>query len=94
MRGATRLRLNPFLPAWLPDLMRDLHIGKHRLDIRFWGDGEETAFQAIKGDPERIERCAGAAKVAACRYLASQRQERPAPSAARTIDPALTRTLS
>jgi hypothetical protein len=94
----SKLYVDPFLPAWLPDLtVRDLRIGKHKLDIRFWREGEETAFQVIEGDPEVVERCEIAAKVeewrTAC-YLASQGQERPAPSTARTVDPARTRTLS
>ena len=93
-----KLYVDPFLPAWLPDLtVRDLHIGKHKLDIRFWREGEQAAFEVIKGDPNLVERCDVAAKTeewwTAC-GLASQRQQRPAPSTAGTIDPALTRTLS
>jgi hypothetical protein len=60
-----KLNVDPFLPAWLPDLtVRDLHIGKHKLDIRFWREGEETAFQVVKGDPALVERCDIASKVA------------------------------
>jgi glycogen debranching enzyme len=60
-----RLYVDPFLPDWLPDLtVRDLRIGKHNLDIRFWREGEETAFQVIKGDPELVERCDIASKAA------------------------------
>jgi glycogen debranching enzyme len=95
-----KLYVDPFLPAWLPDLtVRDLHIGKHKLDIRFWREGEETAFQVIKGDPKLVERCDVAAKAEEWRtgcYLtqASQRPARQGPGTARTVDPALTRTLS
>jgi glycogen debranching enzyme len=60
-----KLYIDPFLPAWLPDLtVRDLHIGKHKLDIRFWREGEETAFQVVKGDPNLVERCDIASKAA------------------------------
>ena len=46
-----KLYVDPSLPAWLPDLtVRDLRIGKHKLDIRFWREGEQTAFEVIKGD--------------------------------------------
>jgi glycogen debranching enzyme len=52
-----RLYIDPFLPRWLPDLtLRDLRLGKHKLDIRFLREGEQTAFQVIKGDPELVER--------------------------------------
>jgi glycogen debranching enzyme len=52
-----KLYVDPSLPAWLPDLtMRDLRIGKQKLDIRFWREGEETAFDVIQGDPNLVER--------------------------------------
>jgi hypothetical protein len=52
------LYVDPLLPAWLPDLtVRDLRIGKHKLDIRFWTEDGETAFEVIKGDPKLVERC-------------------------------------
>jgi hypothetical protein len=45
-------------PTWVPDLtVRDLRIGKHKLDIRFWREEEQTAFEVIKGDPKLVERC-------------------------------------
>jgi len=34
----------------------DLRIGKHMLDIRFWREGEQTAFEVIKGDRKLVER--------------------------------------
>jgi hypothetical protein len=37
--------------------MRDLRIGKHKLDIRFWTKGGQTEFEVIKGDPGVVERC-------------------------------------
>ena len=52
-----KLYVNPYLPAWLPDLtIHDLRIGKHMLDIRFWREGEDTAFDVIKGDRKLVER--------------------------------------
>src|SRR5215813_10565206 len=52
-----KLYVDPCLPAWLPDLMvHDLRIGKHILDIRFWREGEQTAFDVIKGDRNLVER--------------------------------------
>jgi hypothetical protein len=56
------------LPAWLPDLtVRNLHIGKHKLDIHFWRAAECTAFEVIKGDPKLVERCELATKAAQLR---------------------------
>ena len=53
-----KLYVDPSLPAWLPDLtVCDLRIGKHKLDIRFWREGEETAFDVTQGDSNMVERC-------------------------------------
>jgi glycogen debranching enzyme len=52
-----RLCIDPLLPAWLPDLtVYDLRVGKHRFDIRFWRDGDETRFEVLKGDPAAVVR--------------------------------------
>jgi hypothetical protein len=51
--------------VWLA--VYDLHIGKHKLDIRFWREGEETAFEVIKGDPKLVERCDCVSKIAQLR---------------------------
>jgi hypothetical protein len=52
-----KLYIDPSLPRWLPDLtVYDLRVGKHRLDISFWREGEETEFEVIRGDPEAVER--------------------------------------
>jgi hypothetical protein len=49
--------VDPYLPTWLPDLaVHDLRIGKHMLDIPFRREGEQTAFDVIKGDRELVER--------------------------------------
>ena len=63
-----KLYVDPSLPQWLPDLaVYDLHLGKHKLDIRFWREGEDTAFEVIKGDPKLVERCDMASKIAQLR---------------------------
>jgi glycogen debranching enzyme len=63
-----RLYVDPSLPKWLPDLaVYDLHLGRHKLDIRFWREGEDTAFEVVKGDPKLVERCDIASKVAQLR---------------------------
>jgi glycogen debranching enzyme len=52
-----KLYVDPSLPEWLPDLtVLDLRVGKHRFDIRFWRDGEETQFEVLQGDPKAVER--------------------------------------
>lgn len=52
-----KLYIDPLLPAWLPDLtLYGIHAGKHRLDIKFWREGEETEFKVIRGDPNVVER--------------------------------------
>jgi glycogen debranching enzyme len=63
-----KLYIDPSLPYWLPDLaVHDIRLGKHKLDIRFWRKGEETAFEVIKGDPKLVERCDIASKIAQLR---------------------------
>jgi len=63
-----KLYIDPSLPKWLPDLaVYDLHLGKHKLDIRFWREGEDTAFEVIKGDPKLVERCDMVSKIAQLR---------------------------
>jgi glycogen debranching enzyme len=66
-----KLYVDPALPAWLPDLtVQNLSVGKHKLDIRFWCEGEQTAFEVIKGDPTLVERCDIVSKVAQLRTSA------------------------
>jgi hypothetical protein len=43
--------------------VHDLRIGKHMLDIRFWREGEQTAFDVIKGDRKLVERSDIASKI-------------------------------
>ena len=63
-----KLYVDPSLPSWLPDVtVQDLRVGKHKIDICFWREGEQTAFKVIKGDPELVERCAIESKFAELR---------------------------
>ena len=63
-----KLYVDPSLPSWLPDVtVQDLRVGKHKIDIRFWREGEQTAFKVIKGDPELVERCKVESKLAQLR---------------------------
>jgi glycogen debranching enzyme len=60
-----KLYVDPWLPAWLPDLtIRDLRIGRHKLDIRFWRDDDNTKFQVLNGDADVVERCELKSKIA------------------------------
>jgi hypothetical protein len=59
-----KLYIDPQLPQWLPDLtLLDLHLGRHRFDIRFWRDGEETQFEVQKGAPEAVVRSSFGARL-------------------------------
>jgi glycogen debranching enzyme len=63
-----KLYVDPFLPRWLPDLtVHDLRVGNHKLDIRFWREGEDTAFEVVKGNPKLVERCNMMSKIAQLR---------------------------
>jgi len=65
-----KLYVDPSLPAWLSDLaVQDLRVGRHKLDIRFWREGEQTAFEVTKGDPKLVERCDIVSKVARLRTV-------------------------
>jgi glycogen debranching enzyme len=76
-----KLYVDPSLPAWLPDLtVRDLRIGKHKLDIRFWAEGGETAFEVIKGDPKVVERCDIASKAGQLRVTPDSIRTAKAPA--------------
>jgi glycogen debranching enzyme len=42
-----RLRVDPALPAWLPDVtLHGLRVGQAQLDLRFWREGERTRWEA------------------------------------------------
>jgi hypothetical protein len=45
-----KLYVDPLLPGWLPDItIRDLRLGRHKFDIRFWREGEQTEFEVLDG---------------------------------------------
>ena len=51
-----RLRLDPVLPAWLPELVvHDLTLGDQRFDLKFHRADGETLTEVLKGDPGAIE---------------------------------------
>jgi glycogen debranching enzyme len=63
-----KLYVDPALPVWLPDLaVHDLRVGQQKIDMRFWREGEQTAFEVTKGDPQLVERCSIATKFAQLR---------------------------
>src|SRR5580700_10074206 len=42
-----RLRVDPVLPAWLPDVtLHGLRVGRAELDLRFWREGDRTRWEA------------------------------------------------
>jgi hypothetical protein len=57
-----------------------LRIGQHKLDIRFWSEGVETAFEVIKGDPNVVERCDIASKAEQLRGTPGSAQRADAPA--------------
>jgi glycogen debranching enzyme len=51
-----KLYVDPALPAWLPDVtLRDLHLGRHALDIQFRRQNDVTTWQVLKGDAKLVE---------------------------------------
>ena len=41
-----RLYIDPELPSWLPDVtLRGLKVGKAKLDLRFWREGDQTRWE-------------------------------------------------
>jgi glycogen debranching enzyme len=44
-----KLRLHPVLPNWLPDLtLTNLEVGKAKVDLRFWREGEQTRWEITR----------------------------------------------
>jgi glycogen debranching enzyme len=51
-----RLYVDPFLPSWMPDLeLVDLQVGKARLDMRLWREGEVTRWEVTRGPKDMVE---------------------------------------
>ena len=52
-----KLYVDPALPDWMPDVtLRDLRLGRQRLDVRFWRDGRDTAYEVLKGRRSAVVR--------------------------------------
>ncbi len=50
-----RLRIDPVLPEWLPDVtLRDLRVGGQMFDIAFWRDDGQMRFEVLRGDPAAV----------------------------------------
>ena len=48
-----RLYVDPALPDWLPDLaLSGLRVGRARLDVRAWREGDRTAWDATVTEGE------------------------------------------
>jgi glycogen debranching enzyme len=63
-----KLYVDPLLPEWLPEItIRDLRVGRHKFDIRFWREGERTEFEVLNGNASLVERCEVGAKIAQLR---------------------------
>ena len=51
------LRIDPALPAWLPDItLLGLRLGGESFDLRFWRDGDATCHEVLRGDPASVVR--------------------------------------
>ncbi|MGH6794752.1 MAG: amylo-alpha-1,6-glucosidase [Methylocella sp.] len=60
-----KLYVDPLLPNWLPDItIRDLRLGQHKFDIRFWREGAQTLFEVLSGNAKLVERCEMGSKAA------------------------------
>jgi glycogen debranching enzyme len=52
-----KLYIHPVLPHWLPEItLHKLRVGKARIDLRFWREGEATRHEvlAVEGDLEVV----------------------------------------
>jgi glycogen debranching enzyme len=61
-----KLYIDPVLPRWLPEItLHKLRVGKARVDLRFWSDGEATRHEvlAVEGDLEVEPRGTGGGPV-------------------------------
>jgi hypothetical protein len=51
-----KLYVDPFLPTWMPDLeLVDLQVGKAKLDMRLWREGETTRWEVTRGPKHMVE---------------------------------------
>jgi hypothetical protein len=57
-----KLYIDPVLPRWLPEItVHKLGVGKARIDLRFWREGEATRHEvlAVEGELEVEQRGTG-----------------------------------
>ncbi len=46
-----QLKLQPYLPEWLPDLeLINLSVGEAKVRLRFWREGEQTHWRVLQLD--------------------------------------------
>ncbi|MGA9865942.1 MAG: amylo-alpha-1,6-glucosidase, partial [Acetobacteraceae bacterium] len=51
-----RMYVDPSLPEWLPEItLTDVRVCDHRLDIRFFREGEATKFEVTRGNKSVVE---------------------------------------
>ncbi|HEY5301561.1 MAG TPA: trehalase family glycosidase, partial [Acetobacteraceae bacterium] len=51
-----RMYVDPSLPEWLPEItLTDVRVCDHRLDIRFFREGEATKFEVTRGNKHIVE---------------------------------------
>jgi glycogen debranching enzyme len=54
---ARRLWVDPWLPAWLPDItLTDIPLGSERFTIRFTRDGDQSRYEVQAGNPAMVSR--------------------------------------
>jgi hypothetical protein len=62
-----RLYLGPVLPHWLPEItLHKLRVGKARIDLRFWRDGETSRYDVlgVEGELKVEQQSKGSKRVA------------------------------
>jgi hypothetical protein len=62
-----KLYIDPVLPRWLPEItLHKLRVGKARIDLRLWRDGETTRHEvlAVEGELDVEQRGTGSASEA------------------------------
>jgi len=51
-----KLYIDPALPNWLPDVtLSNLTVGREKLAIRFWREGENTRHEVTEGKPSAVK---------------------------------------
>ncbi|MBZ9722258.1 amylo-alpha-1,6-glucosidase [Mesorhizobium sp. AD1-1] len=51
-----KLYIDPRLPDWMPEFtLKDVRLGKERLELHFWRSGAESCWEVRSGDPSLVE---------------------------------------